>query len=157
MTSETRDWAAFYGSLDEENLRAIALLRVIECTNGCIQHAFRDNNPVALSVEETREAMRYSMTAMKELAFQVGEQSFSFEGEVAEGLREARELYVRAFKQGDESAMDEFFDCSIACVRELGEQRILDAVSLVKSNLAATYPERTVDWGLAYLLRLLSE
>lgn len=151
-----RDWNRFYQSLNEDNLQAIALLRVIECTNGCIQHAFRDRDPKALPVEQTREAMKYSMAAMKNQAFTIGEKTYCFEREVAQGLKEARELYIRAFKQGDESAMDEFFDCSIACAKTLGEHRIKQAAQTVREHLENVFPGQTVDWGEAYLLRLLT-
>lgn len=152
-----KNWTEFFGSLTEDQLQAVALLRVVECTNGCIQHTFRDNHPKALSVEETRTAMKYSMAAMKDLAFQVGDTEYSFSGEVAKGLREARELYVKAFKQGNEGAMDEFFDCSIACVKALGEGRIHAAGAKVRQNLGEYYPEHTVGWGESYLLRLLED
>lgn len=152
-----KDWNRFYQSLNEDNLQAIALLRVVECTNGCIQHAFRDGDIKALPVEQTRKAMKYSMAAMKSQTFTLGDETYSFQGEVAEGLREARELYIRAFKQGDESAMNEFFDCSIACAQTLGEKRIKQAAQKIKNFLGDTFPEKTVDWGEAYLLRLLTE
>lgn len=152
-----KNWTEFFGSLTEDQLQAVALLRVIECTNGCIQHTYREQHPKALSVEETRKAMRYSMAAMKDLAFIIGDTEYSFSGEVAEGLREARELYVLAFKQGDEGAMDEFMDCSVACAKSLGEKRIVAAGELVRQNLGEYYPEHTVGWGEAYLLNLLRD
>lgn len=149
------DWTEFYGSLSESDLEAIALLRVIECTNGCIQHAFREKDPRALSVDETRKAMNFSMTAMKELKFSVGPETYEFTGTTAEKLREARELYVRAFKHNEENAMNEFFDCSIACARVLGLERIKKAKELVEAHLTETFPEHTVSWGANYLAHLI--
>lgn len=155
--TKIKNWAEFFGSLSEEQLEAVALLRVIECTNGCIQHTFRAKHPKSLNVEQTRGAMKYSMAAMKDLAFKIGDTRYNFSGQVAEGLREARELYVRAFKQGDEGAMDEFMDCSIACAQALGEVRILAAGAKVRGELTGVFPENTVSWGESYLLRLLSD
>lgn len=152
-----KSWTEFFGSLTEDQLQALALLRIVECTNGCIQHTYRSQHPKALSVEDTRKAMKYSMAAMKDLSFKVGQVEYSFSGEVAEGLRGARDLYVRAFKQGDEGAMDEFIDCSIACAQTLGETRILAAGAKVRESLKETFPEDTVSWGESYLLRLLSD
>lgn len=150
-------WLKFFGSLTEDQLQAVALLRVVECTNGCIQHTYRSQHLKALSIEQTRRAMKYSMAAMKDLSFKVGDTEHSFSGEIADGLRKARELYVRAFKQGDEGAMDEFMDCSIACAQTLGETRILAAGAKVRESLKETFPEDTVSWGESYLLRLLSD
>lgn len=150
-------WSQFFGSLSEDQLNAVALLRVIECTNGCIQHTYRSQHSKSLTVEETRAAMKYSMAAMKNLSFQVGETVYSFEDKVAEGLREARELYVKAFKQGEEAAMDEFMDCSFSCAKTLGESRIRKAATEVRKNLGEFYPEHTVSWGENYLLNLLKD
>lgn len=152
-----KSWTEFFCSLSEVQLQAVALLRVVECTNGCIQHTYRSQHPKALDVDQTRKAMKYSMTAMKDLSFRVGEVEYSFSEEVADGLREARELYVKAFKQGDDSAMDEFMNCSIACAKALGEARIREAGARVRQNLGEYYPEHTVGWGESYLLRLLED
>jgi len=54
------DWNVSYGRLSGVELQKIAILRVMECTNGVIQHAFRDNAEYALPIEETRKAMKFS-------------------------------------------------------------------------------------------------
>ena len=154
-TAFVEKWTEFYESLSESDLEAIALLRVIECTNGCIQHAYRENDERALSVDDTRKAMNFSMTAMKNLKFSVGPESYEFKGIVAEKLREARELYVRAFKRNEENAMNEFFDCSIACAKVLGLERIKTAKEQVETHLADTFPQHTVSWGANYLAHLI--
>ena len=148
------NWINFYSSLSEDLLKAIALLRVIECTNGCIQHAFRDGAPDALTVEQTRTAMTYSMAAMKNLEFTVGSTTYKFSGEVANKLKEARELYIRAFKKNEDGAIEEFFDCSIACAKAIGIDRIREAMKIVKENLSETFPPHTVEWGANYLANL---
>lgn len=149
------NWAQFFQNLPEDQLEAIALLRVIECTNGCIQHAYREKDDRALSVEQTRAAMNFSMGAMKRLEFTVGGHTYSFSGYVASHLRDARELYIKAFKQNNEEAMGDFFECSIACAKTLGEDRIVAAGGKVKANLADTFPEHTVQWGVNYMINLV--
>lgn len=150
----TTNWFEFYSSLPEEELKAIALLRVIECTNGCIQHAFRDQTPEALSVEDTRKAMNFSMAAMKNLKFKVGEETYEFSGQTAERLKEARHLYIRAFKQNDETAMDEFFECSIECAKALGIERIQNAKDIIEQHLLDVFPLHSISWGANYLANL---
>lgn len=151
-----RDWASTWGSCTPEELDAIALLRVVECSNGCIQHAFRDNSVAALPIEQTRAAMNFSMAAMKNLVIEIGEDVIRFEGELAEALREARELYIRAFKRGDEEAMSEFFACSEASVRAVGEDRLHQAADRLRTELSHVFPGTTPDWGLQYLRRFLA-
>ena len=58
-------WKDIWTSQSEEVLDATALIRVVECTNGCVQHAFRDGDERALSVEQSRECMKLSMGTSK--------------------------------------------------------------------------------------------
>ena len=58
-------WKDVWSSQSEEVLDATALIRVMECTNGCVQHAFRDGDERALSVEQSRECMKLSMGTIK--------------------------------------------------------------------------------------------
>lgn len=151
------NWESFFSSLNEEELEGVALIRVIECANGCVQHAFRGKDPRALPIEQTREAMRYSIGLMKSLDLHIGGRSYKFSKPAEEGLREIRELYVKGFKQGDDVAMDDFYEASYACVDALGEDRLKKAVSIVKKELQETFPPHTVDWGFNYLMRLKNE
>jgi hypothetical protein len=59
------DWNTRFQALPDAEKDKIALLRVIECSNGIIQYKFRDEDEDALSVEETRDAMKFSMGCMK--------------------------------------------------------------------------------------------
>jgi hypothetical protein len=147
-------WEKFFSSLTEEELEGVALIRVIECTNGCIQYAFRGEDPRALPVEQTREAMKYSMGSMKSLDLNIGGRSYKFSRPTEQGLREIRELYVKGFKQNDDPAMDAFYESSYACVEALGEERLKKAVAIVKENLQQAIPPHTVDWGFNYLMGL---
>ena len=58
-------WLDIWKTQTTEVLDATALIRVIECTNGCVQHAFRDGDERALSVEQSRECMKLSMSTIK--------------------------------------------------------------------------------------------
>ena len=58
-------WRNRWESQTEEVLEATALIRALECTNGCIQHAFRGESENALPLEETRECMKLSMGTIK--------------------------------------------------------------------------------------------
>jgi hypothetical protein len=152
---EREKWEEFFSSLTEHELDGVALIRIIECSNGCIQHAFRDNDPRALPIEQTRDTMKFSMGLMKTLDLCLGGVTYDFSETTREGLRGIRELYVRGFKQGDSEAMDEFFQSSYACVDSLGVDRMRKAATIVKKELADVFPPHTVDWGFNYLSRLM--
>ena len=51
------DWDARFQALPDSEKDKIALLRLVECSNGIIQHKFRDEDEDALSVEETRNSL----------------------------------------------------------------------------------------------------
>lgn len=151
-----RDWDKFFQSLSDPELEGVALLRVIECTNGCIQHALREKIPQALSIEQTREAMNLSMGLMKTMEFDIGNIHYSFSPNAQDGLREIRDLYKSAFKKQDAAALEEFMSASVACASALGTQKIEWAAGVVKEHLSAVYPSHTVGWGVRYLTGLLS-
>lgn len=148
------DWGAFFRGLPEEELEAIALLRVIECTNGCIQHSYRANHPKALTIEQTRTAMGYSMGIMKTMEFELAGTNYYFCDSTKEQLQRVRKLYVKAFKQNDDTAEEEFMRASVACAECLGENRIRAAGETVTKCLSDTFPGESVKWGVNYLLNL---
>ena len=61
----TTDWTEEFTSLPSDELDALAVLRIIETSNGIIQFMYRDKDPDALSIEDTRKAMGFSMSAIK--------------------------------------------------------------------------------------------
>ena len=119
-------WRDIWRSQSQEVLDATALIRVVECTNGCVQHAFRDGDERALSVEQSRECMKLSMGTIKNkvLPLPDGRTKMILPEECHEIMNEARDLYVRGFKQGDEEALDEFFALSKAHFQVLGRELI---------------------------------
>ena len=91
-----------------------------------IQHAFRDEDERALSVEQTRECMKLSMGTIKNkvLPLPDGRTKVILPEECHEIMNTARDLYVRGFKQGDEEALEEFFALSKAHFQVLGRELI---------------------------------
>ena len=45
-------WYKIWSEQTPEVLDATAIIRVMECTNGCVQYGFRGESPNALSVEK---------------------------------------------------------------------------------------------------------
>jgi len=119
-------WKDIWSSQSQEVLDATALIRVVECTNGCVQHAFRDGDERALSVEQSRECMKLSMGTIKNkvLPLPDGRTKVILPEECHEIMNTARDLYVRGFKQGDEEALEEFFALSKEHFQVLGRQLI---------------------------------
>ena len=144
------DWDTRFAALSDPEKDKIALLRVIECTNGCIQFKFRDEDEDALSVEETRNAMKFSMSAMKTMEIPLGEEVITFSPETAELFTEMRRLYISGAKQNNQADYDEFLKGSKANLLAVGRERTLEARRLAFNHIDEL-PPHTLDWGLAYI------
>ena len=147
-----KDWKTIYNNLPPEELDKIAILRVMECTNGVIQHAFRGEEDYALPIEETRKAMKFSMSCMKNMAIPLKKETITFAPETEELMREARELYVSGVKQGNDEDFAEFMRVSEASAQACGLQRLIKARQILEDNVD-DLPPNTLNWGLAYLMQ----
>ena len=149
-----KDWNTIFSNLSDTEKDKIAILRVMECANGVMQHAFRGKQIFAYSLYETRRAMKFSMSSMKTLQIPLKNETISFEPETQEILREARNLYVSGFKNGNDADLAEFYRMSAATVRVLGWDRLVTANKVLKENID-DIPSQALDWGLDYLKQLL--
>ena len=145
-----KDWDEVFGNLSDDEKNKIAILRVIECSNGVIQHMFRSNDEDALSIEETRDAMKFSMGCMKTMSIPLKSKTVEFEKETAEILREVRELYISGFKNGNEEDFNEFLRASKANLNAVGPRKILEARQIVFDEVD-DIPPCALDWGLGYI------
>jgi len=148
------NWAHFFENLSDEDKDKIAVLRVIECTNGVIQHAHRDSAPYALPIEDTREAMQFSMGCMKRMEIPVNDKTITFSKEVEEVLRQIRVLYISGVKNGNEEDFQEFMKASEASVKGVGYNRLVGATEFIRENLKGPIAEHA-DWGRNYLSQFL--
>ena len=149
-----KDWDFIFQALPDEEQDKLALLRVIECSNGVIQSLFRNGDPDALSPEETRTAMKFSMSAMKTQSIPLGDEVIVFEPETAEIMREVRELYISGFKQQNDEDYEEFMKASVANLNAIGKERILDARQILFCSLYEI-PVHCLDWGISYIFGLM--
>ena len=147
-----KDWEEIYGNLPDTEKDKIAVLRVMECTNGVIQHAFRDNEEWALPIEETRKAMKFSMSCMKNLAIPLKDETITFEPETQELLREARNYYISGVKNGSDEDFAEFMRISEATAVAIGLERIMNGAKILKENVD-DIPADKLHWGVAYLMQ----
>jgi hypothetical protein len=150
------DWKEKYNELTDSELKKIAILRVMECTNGIIQHSFRDKTEDAYPVEVTRATMKFSMSCMKKMEIPLKDETITFKPKTEELLRRARELYVSGVKNNNEEDFEEFMEISKATAQVCGMQRLLDAKKILEENIDV-FPPGSLDFGVAYLMRFFSE
>ena len=147
-----KNWKELYENLPSEELDKVAILRVMECTNGVIQHSFRDGTDNALSVDATRRAMKFSMGCMKRMEIPLKEYTITFAPETKKLLREARELYVSGVKMGNDEDFQEFMKVSAATAQACGVERLVTAKKVLEENVD-DIPPNTLQWGLGYLMQ----
>ena len=150
----TKDWDALFKDLPDEELDKLAVLRVIECTNGILQFMYRDKDPHALSVEETRKAMGFSMSSIKRMQIVLDNETIDFAEPTKDIMALVRKYYISGMKQNNDSDYEEFMLASRACMNACGHYRLKTAKDKLFSNCYA-FPPYTYDWGLSYCLSLL--
>ena len=149
-----KNWNKIFEALPDEEQDKLALLRVIETSNGVIQSLYRNGDPDALSLEETRAAMKFSMSAMKTQTIPLGDEVITFAPETAEIMSKVRELYISGFKQQNSDDYEEFMVASVANLGAIGKERILKARTILFDNLYEI-PHFTLEWGLSYIYSLM--
>ena len=149
-----KKWNKIFEALPDEEQDKLALLRLVECTNGVIQHMHRNGDPDALSLEETRAAMKFSMSAMKTQTIPLGDEVITFAPETARIMSEVRELYISGFKQQNQEDYEEFMVASVANLGAIGKERILKARKILFDNLYEV-PVHCLDWGIQYIFGLM--
>ena len=145
-----RDWKTIFNSLSDSEKDKVAVLRVMECANGVMQHAYREGQIFAYSTYETRKAMKFSMSCMKNMSIPLKEETITFEPGTEELMRKVRDLYISGFKNGNDEDFEEFMIVSAACIRALGKERIVKAKDILAQN-TTDIPLQALDWGVRYI------
>ena len=150
------NWDNLFTSLSDDELDKLALLRVIECSNGVIQHMFRDQDPDALSVEETRRAMKYSMGAIKTMTITLDDKlPIEFADDTKSIMHDVRDLYLSGVKRNNDEDFAKFLVASLACLRACGIERLENAKTQLY-NSCYELPSHTYDWGMSYIYGLMA-
>ena len=149
-----KNWNKIFEALPDGEQDKLALLRVIETSNGVIQSLYRNGDPDALSLEETRTAMKFSMGCMKTQSIPLGDEVIVFAPETAEIMSKVRELYISGFKQQNQEDYEEFMVASVANLGAIGKERILLARTILFNDLYEI-PHFTLEWGLSYIYSLM--
>ena len=149
-----KDWNTIFSNLSDSEKDKVAILRVMECANGVMQYAYRDKKIFAYSTYETRKAMKFSMSCIKNMAIPLKEETIIFEPETEKIVKEIRDLYVSGFKHNNDADLQKFMIASAACIQSLGEERIVKAKDILAQNITSI-PLQVLDWGVQYIRNFL--
>lgn len=144
------DWTSEFNALSSEELDKLAVLRVIECANGVIQYKFRDKEPDAPTVEETRKAMNFSMSSIKQMQIVLESETIDFDDNTKKLMGQVRELYIKGMKRNDDEAYVNFLVASLACLKACGIDR-LEAARDKLFDDCYHFPAYTWQWGIDYI------
>tara|TARA_B100001093_G_scaffold131024_2_gene123586 strand:- start:765 stop:1241 length:477 start_codon:yes stop_codon:yes gene_type:complete len=149
------EWDGVFTALSPVELEKLAVLRVLECTNGVCQHRFRENHPEALSIEDTRIAMGFSMSSIKRMKIELSNQTIDFDADTKAIMAEVRKLYIDGFKNSDKNSQDRFYEASLACLNACGIDRLKKAHDLLIKE-CNQLPSYTYNWGIDYISRFMN-
>ena len=144
------DWTSAFNALSSDELDKLAVLRVMECANGVIQFMYRDKEPDALTTEETRKAMNFSMSSIKRMQIVLESETIDFDEHTKELMGEVRELYIQGMKRNDDEAYAKFLVASLACLKACG----IDRLEAARDKLFADcyhMPPYAWQWGIDYI------
>jgi hypothetical protein len=149
-------WYKIWSDCTPEVLDATAIIRVMECSNGCVQHGYRAESPNALSIEQTRECMKVSMSAIKskKLPLPTGEVIYMPEGAIPL-MDEARVLYQK-MKTRDEAAFHEFYALSTAHFHVLGKELIDEKFEFLTEHFGDVFTPYWIAKGKEYIYDALN-
>ena len=147
-----RNWKETFEALTEEQKNKLAILRVMECSNGLIQYAYRDQANHALSIEDTRRAMKFSMGCIKKMEIPLGETTITFGDDLKEIFGEIRDLYQSG--KTNQKDFDEFMRISIIMYNVLGKERIQEAQKVLSQHITEIAPEH-LQWGANYIINFI--
>ena len=151
----TTDWDTAFNALPSDELDKLAVLRVMECANGVLQHMYRDNDPDALSVDDTRRAMTFSMSSIKKMQIPLESETITFEDDTIVLMREVRDLYIQGVKRANDEAYTKFLTASLACLKACGMER-LQAAHDKLFNDCYEMPPFAWEYGMSYIRGFLA-
>ena len=151
----TTDWDTSFNALPSYELDKLAVLRVMECANGVIQHMYRDNDPDALSIEETRRAMTFSMSSIKKMQIDLEREPITFADDTIVLMKEVRELYLEGVKRNNDEAYTKFLIASLACLKACGMERLQVAHDKL-FNDCYEMPPYAWGFGMSYIRGFLA-
>ncbi|AIE73263.1 MULTISPECIES: hypothetical protein [unclassified Synechocystis] len=139
-------------AISGEELDNLAVLRVLEICNGCLQWAFRRQDEHCLSVEQTRECMQtvIGFIKLKKITCPSGK-IIGFTPAIEQLIEEGTQLYRQAFKQNNQVAKQEYYAYSTAQFIAYGGDRLEWAQDLVEREFSPLLTPHFILRGRKYI------
>jgi hypothetical protein len=139
-------------AIDPQDLDRLALLRVLEVTNGCAQWGFRRQDPGCLSADQARDCMRQVIGFIKDKRIVLPSGStVGFSSAVEALIESGRELYHNAFKRNQSGAQRAYYAASTAQFIAYGPKRLQVALDLVNQEFEPLFTATWIARGQRYI------
>lgn len=150
-------WEAIWRQQSDIGKDHSALIRAVECTNGCVQYAYRDHEAFSLPIEQTRLCMKTSMRIIKNkrIVLKNGE-IIEFDPSIHDLIDKVRDIYIAGFKENDNEKLKEFYAQSVAQFFVLGKDRLDEALQFVVDNFVDVFTLPFIDRGRSYIYKYLN-
>jgi len=151
------EYIDFWSRQTSEGLDSVALIRAVECTNGCVQYAFRDEEEWALGLEQTRLCMKTSMGFIKSKKLELSDgRVIECDPSIIDALNFVRDIYIEGFKNNNEEKVMQFYAQSVAQFYVLGRERLTKQLDFVSENLKEVFGEDFLQRGRNYIFAYLN-
>ena len=138
--------------IESRELDKLAIIRVLEVTNGCTQWGFRRKDEGCLSVEQTRECMNKVIGFIKDKKIDLPSgESIHFTPPIQQLIGETRKLYQDAFKKNVPDKDKEYYAYSTALFLVCGRSRLNAAIQLVKEEFESLFTMYYIEKGRNYI------
>lgn len=139
-------------AIGPQDLDNLALLRVLEVTNGCAQWGFRRQDPGCLSADQARDCMRQVIGFIKDKRIVLpGGGTVGFSPAVEDLIELGRELYYNAFKRNQAGAQRAYYAASTAQFIAYGPERLKGAMALVNQEFESLFTAVWIARGQRYI------
>ena len=122
---------------------------------------YSDEDEDALTVEESRVAMQYSMSCIKSMKIpyttEHGDVVVTFSSVTKDVFHEMRRLYISGAKGQNQLDFEEFLKGSKACLLACGRKRLRNAERIVFNYLVDKIPPHALEWGMSYIYNFMRE
>jgi len=151
------EYINFWSMQTPEALDSVALIRVIECTNGCVQYAYRDNKEWALDLDKTRMCMKKSMSFIKTKKLELPNgKVIECDSSITDALDEVRDIYIDGFKNNIPERLMQFYAQSVAQFYVLGKDRLDKYLDFVYDNFLDLFGDFFLNAGKKYIMSYLN-
>lgn len=135
-----------------EELDNLAILRVLEITNGCTQWGFRRQDEQCLSADRTRDCMKMVIGFIKAKKIEFPDRDpIRFSPAIERLIDEGRDLYQAAFKKNVAGADREYYAYSTAQFLVYGRDRAWAAMRAIADAYEAMFSPYYIQRGRNYI------